>query len=55
MQALNEWKKFKANGLSSARDEWENKVKAVETNLGSTAVKFDAGLASLALLQRQQQ
>ncbi|KIM74055.1 hypothetical protein PILCRDRAFT_715237 [Piloderma croceum F 1598] len=46
---------FKANGLSSARDEWENKVKAVETNLGSTAAKFDAGLASLALLQRQQQ
>jgi hypothetical protein len=46
---------FKANCLASARDEWENKVKTVETNLGSTVAKFDAGLAGLALLQRQQQ
>jgi hypothetical protein len=46
---------FKANGLSSAPDEWEDKVKAVETNLGSTTAKFNAGLASLALLRRQQQ
>jgi hypothetical protein len=46
---------FKANGLQSACDERGNKVKAAETNLVSTAAKFDAGLASLALLQRQHQ
>ena len=46
---------FKANGLESAHDELENKVKAVKTNWGSTAAKFDASLASLALLHRQQQ
>lgn len=40
--------------LASAREEWESKVKAVESNLGNTAAKFDAGLATLALLQRQQ-
>ncbi|KAF7969580.1 hypothetical protein HWV62_26887 [Athelia sp. TMB] len=40
--------------LASAREEWESKVKSVESNLGSTATKFDAGLATLALLQRQQ-
>lgn len=40
--------------LASAREEWELKVKAVESNLGSTAAKFDAGLAALPLLQRQQ-
>jgi hypothetical protein len=37
--------------LASARKEWETKVKCVETNLGTTAVKFNAGLASLAVLQ----
>jgi hypothetical protein len=37
--------------LSSARKEWEN----LKTNLGTAAAKFDAGLASLVLLQRQQQ
>jgi hypothetical protein len=41
--------------LASAREEWETKVKAVETSLGTTASKFDAGLASLAVLQCQQQ
>ncbi|KAF7965749.1 hypothetical protein HWV62_42008 [Athelia sp. TMB] len=40
--------------LASAREEWESKVKSVESNLGNTAAKFDAGLATLALLQRQQ-
>jgi hypothetical protein len=28
-------------------EEWETKFKSVETNLGTTAAKFDAGLASL--------
>jgi hypothetical protein len=37
------------------REEWETKVKAVETNLGTAAAKLDAGLASLALMQRQRQ
>jgi hypothetical protein len=41
--------------LASAREEWESKVKSVETNLSTTAAKFDAGLTSLAVLQRQQQ
>jgi hypothetical protein len=41
--------------MVSVRDEWEMKVKAVETSLGTTAAKFDAGLASLPMLQRQQQ
>lgn len=39
--------------LASAGDEWETKVKTVESNLGNIAAKFDAGLATLALLQRQ--
>jgi hypothetical protein len=41
--------------LTSAREEWESKVKAVKTNLGTTAAEFDAGLASLAVLQQRQQ
>jgi hypothetical protein len=41
--------------LASAREECESKVKAVETNLGTTAAEFDAGLASLAVLQQRQQ
>jgi hypothetical protein len=41
--------------LASAREEWESKVKAVETNLRTTAAKFDAELASLAVLQQRQQ
>lgn len=32
--------------LTSAREEWESKVKTVETNLSTTAAKFDAGLES---------
>ncbi|KIM79867.1 hypothetical protein PILCRDRAFT_823052 [Piloderma croceum F 1598] len=68
-QMLNDWKKSvegqwssvreewasERERLASAREEWESKVKSVETNLGTTAAKFDAGLASLAVLQRQQQ
>jgi hypothetical protein len=41
--------------LASAREEWETKVNSVETNLGMTAAKFDAGLANLAVLQQRQQ
>lgn len=41
--------------LASAMEEWESKVKAVETNLGTTAAKFDAGLANLKVLQQHQQ
>ena len=41
--------------LASTQEEWETKVKAVETSLGTAASKFDAGLVSLAVLQRQQQ
>jgi len=37
------------------REEWETKVKGIETNLSMTAAKFDAGLASLAVLQQRQQ
>jgi hypothetical protein len=37
------------------RKEWETKVKCVKTNLGTTAAKFNAGLASLAVLQLRQQ
>jgi hypothetical protein len=38
--------------LASAREEWESKVRAVESNLGAAAAKFDAGLASLVVLQQ---
>jgi hypothetical protein len=41
--------------LTSAREEWESKVRAVESNLGATAAKFGAGLASLAVLQQGRQ
>ena len=37
--------------LASMQEELETKVKAVETSLATTASKFDAGLASLAVLQ----
>ena len=40
--------------LAFVREEWEDKVKTVEMNLGSTATKFELGLASLTGLQRQQ-
>jgi hypothetical protein len=40
--------------LASAREEWESKVRAVETNIGTTAAKFNPGLGSLAVVQRQQ-
>ncbi|KZP11822.1 hypothetical protein FIBSPDRAFT_961987 [Athelia psychrophila] len=40
--------------LPSAREEWESKVQAIESNLGNTTAKLDAGLATLALLQCQQ-
>jgi hypothetical protein len=36
--------------LASVREEWESKVGAVESDLGGTAAKFDAGPASLAVL-----
>ena len=68
MQMLNEWKKSvegqwssvleewatEREGLASAREEWESEVKNADTNLGTAAAKFDAGLASLAVVQRQQ-
>jgi hypothetical protein len=68
-QMLNDWKKSvegqwssvreewasERERLASAREEWESKVKSAETNLSTSAAKFDAGLASLAVLQRQQQ
>jgi len=68
-QMLNDWKQFvegqwspvpeewasEREHLAAASDEWESKVKSVETNLGMAAAEFDAGLASLAVLQRQQQ
>jgi hypothetical protein len=41
--------------LAPAREEWESKVKAAETNLGMTAAKFDAELARLAVLQQHHQ
>ena len=41
--------------LTSAQEEWESKVKAIWTNLGTIAAKFDAGLAGLAVLQQHQQ
>ena len=41
--------------LASAWEEWESKVRVVESHLGATAAKFDAGLGSLALLQRRWQ
>jgi hypothetical protein len=40
--------------LTSARDKWESKVHTVECDLGATAAKFDAELASLAVLQQRQ-
>jgi hypothetical protein len=36
------------------REEWESKVRAVESDLGATAAKFDR-LASLAVLQQGRQ
>jgi hypothetical protein len=68
-QVLGDWKKSvegqwfsvreewaeESERLASAREEWESKVKAVETNLGTTAAKFHVGLASLAVLQQRQQ
>jgi hypothetical protein len=41
--------------LASAREEWESEVRAVGGNLGATAVKFGAGLATLGVLQRGRQ
>jgi hypothetical protein len=41
--------------LASAREEWESKVRAVETNLGTTVAKFYAELASHAVLHQHQQ
>jgi hypothetical protein len=69
IQVLADWKKSvegqwfsvreewgsESERLASAREEWESMVKPVETNLGTTAAKFDAGLASLAVLQQRQQ
>jgi uncharacterized phage infection (PIP) family protein YhgE len=66
-QMLNDWKKSvegqwssvreewasERERLASAREEWESKVKSAETNLSTSAAKFDAGLASLAVLQQQ--
>jgi hypothetical protein len=40
---------------ASVRKEWESKVQNVEINLGTAAAKFDAGVASLPILQRQHQ
>lgn len=65
---LNDWKKSVEGQWSSVREEWasecehlasadeerESKVEAAETHLSTSAAKFDAGLASLAMLQRQQ-
>jgi hypothetical protein len=39
--------------LASAREEWQSKVENFESNLGTAAAKFDAGLASLTVLQLQ--
>jgi hypothetical protein len=39
--------------LASVREEWESKVENIESNLGTAAATFDAGLASLAVLQLQ--
>jgi hypothetical protein len=39
---LNDWKKSVEGQWSSGREEWETKVKSVETNLGTTTAKFDA-------------
>jgi hypothetical protein len=54
---LTDWKKSIESQWSSIhkewateREEWESKVK----NVGTAAAKFDAGLASLVMLQRQQ-
>jgi len=68
-QMLNDWKQFVESQWSSVREEWaskyerlaaashewELKVKSVEMDLGMSAAEFDAGLASLAVLHRQQQ
>jgi hypothetical protein len=40
--------------LASAREEWESKVKTIETNLSTTAAKFGVGLASHVVLQWEQ-
>jgi hypothetical protein len=39
--------------LASALEEWESKVRNVETDLGAVAAKPDAGLVNLAALQQQ--
>ncbi|KZP07377.1 hypothetical protein FIBSPDRAFT_939543 [Athelia psychrophila] len=38
--------------LSSTREEWKLKAKAIKSNLGNTTTQFDAGLATMAPLQR---
>lgn len=67
-QMLTEWKKgvegqwtavreewaSERERLALACEEWESKVKSVESNFGSASAKVDAGLASLALMQTQQ-
>lgn len=40
--------------LALAREEWESKVESVESSLGLTSAKVDAGLTSLALMQSRQ-
>jgi len=45
----------RARGMGHQTRTARSKVKNVETNLGTAAAKFDAGLASLAVLQRQSQ
>ena len=67
-EMLNQWKKNvegrwstvqeewteERDRLRRARDEWEARVKAVESGLETTAAKVDSGLASLASFQIQQ-
>ena len=43
---------FRAERLASAREESESEVRAMKSDLGVTAAKFGAGLASLAVLQQ---
>ena len=38
--------------MASAREEWEAKVRSMQSNLGAAAARFDAGLITL---QQQQQ
>ena len=40
---------------ASAREVWESKMKSFETNFGTAAAKFDARLASWAVLQCRHQ